>query len=142
MLSSTLLSGYLSVIIKIVISVLGTLALGWLSSHVKGLNMTKAKGLALTAVKFAEELGSSLGLTGPEKYARALDWIQTYAPAVGIKLSTAQWQGLIISALGDLKKEWGIITSAKTTPSTSTTPTTTTSTPSAPATTTTPTAQG
>lgn len=90
-------------LLKDIITLLGAVALTYLSAYIKqhfnAKQIELAKTIAEEAVYFAEQISTTLGIKGADKYKAALEKAKVLAAKVGIHLTDEQWQGLIESAV-------------------------------------------
>ncbi len=82
----------------------------FMHKHFTANQIVQGVAIAKEAVAFAEQVGKTMGLNGAAKYDKALTYAEGLATKVGVKLNSKQWQGLIESAVLDLKKELGTLT--------------------------------
>lgn len=73
--------------------------------------------LAQLAVKYVEQVFGG-ALKGPEKFAKAIEWLTAQSNRLGITISQSEMQGLIEAALRDLKdtfgEDWGKVVQSST----------------------------
>ncbi|MHB1651686.1 MAG: phage holin, LLH family [Desulfitobacteriaceae bacterium] len=93
-----------------VITLAGTILIGFLTAFVKQHYSAKqvetAKTVAKTAVGFAEEIGTTMGLNGKDKFSAALGKARDLAGKYGIKLTDTQWEGLINASVNESRAVW------------------------------------
>lgn len=102
----TILSSGLSDILALVGSLLATMLVVFIKSHFSASQITTAKSIATTAVKFAEEEGLVKSIKGYAKFSTALNKVKDLAASRGLKLTDEQWEGFIKEAVNDARLVW------------------------------------
>ena len=104
--TQTLIYNILKDVIALAGTILITYVTAYVNQHFKSKQVSDAKQIANIAVAFTEQVASTMGFKGPEKYNSALTKAKDLATKYGIKMTDDQWQGLIETAVGEMNSLW------------------------------------